>query len=64
MELFRVMWHLGALSLRENLYFNLQKVWFLRFPGAQVKLIIFTEFPELVDAFFVVANKKLLIFLH
>ena len=65
---FRVMcnliYNLSTLSLRDNFCLNPQETYGSGSTGLWIQMFVLSKFPELFDTFFVVVNKKPLIFLH
>jgi len=59
-----LIYNLSTLSLRDNFCFNPQETYGSGSTGMWVQFFILSKFPELFDTFFVVVNKKPLIFLH
>merc|ERR1712151_1349101 len=59
-----LIYNLSTLSLRDNFCFNPQETYGSGSTGMWIQSFILSKFPELVDTFFVVVNKKPLIFLH
>uniref|UniRef100_A0A7S2N486 Elongation of fatty acids protein n=1 Tax=Helicotheca tamesis TaxID=374047 RepID=A0A7S2N486_9STRA len=56
--------NLTNMSLRDNLCSDPEKTYGSGSSGLWVQLFILSKFPELLDTFFIVINKKPLIFLH
>ena len=59
-----LIYNLSILSLCDNFCLNPQDTYRSGITGLWILRFIQSKFPELFDTFFVVVNKKLLIFLH